>query len=230
MSNMDIWNNNRKIEERYTKRAKLNGQMITSFSLQAVMEMATKQFGPIGKGWGYDIIDERNDAGAVIQNQVTHENGDSQEEVREIVHTLLIQLWYTSDGEKYTVPTQAGETIKMMRTKYGPSFDAAYFKKSLADAIKKSLSMLGFGADIFLGLMDDNEYMQVMHEERELVESSKLPGKIQDFGQEVQVWCKMMSANNVSHSLTAMLKSYTQQANSKCHKLGIPPQKYINRS
>ncbi|WP_434771820.1 hypothetical protein [Pseudomonas entomophila] len=38
-------------------------------------------------------------------------------------------------------------------------------KKSLTDAIKKALSMLSFSADVFLGLFDDNAYVQQRQEE-----------------------------------------------------------------
>jgi len=41
-------------------------------------------------------------------------------------------------------------------------------KKSLTDAIKKALAMLGFSADIFLGLYDDRDYVAERHEEAAL--------------------------------------------------------------
>ncbi|MFK8333452.1 hypothetical protein M2D63_026040, partial [Pseudomonas sp. BJa5] len=44
-------------------------------------------------------------------------------------------------------------------------------KKSLTDAINNSLSMLGFRADVFLGIFDDRDYVQ----QRELL--SKLTGR-----------------------------------------------------
>jgi len=227
--NMRLWNSVRTIDSKYTKAAKVGGQSITSFSLQSVVMMATEQFGKFGKGWGYEVEMERFDEGAIIQPLVSHENGDIQPEVKEITHTLLIRLWYLDDGEKVICPIQAGHTPYLRRTKYGPSHDDEYYKKTIADAIKKSLSMLGFGADIFLGLMDSVEYKNIMDSERELKAASELPAKIETFGQEVHKWCQNYNAVKMSHSLTAMYKGHCQNAYSECRKLGIPPEKYLTK-
>lgn len=226
---MDIWNRNKTIDQKYTKQATVGGQKITSFSLQSVTMMATQEFGPFGKGWGYEVEQERFDEGSIIQDQVTHENGDVQPQVKEITHTLIIRFWYMLDGEKITCPIQAGHTPYLRRTKYGPSHDDEYYKKTLADAIKKSLSMLGFGADIFLGLMDDKHYLQTMASEKQLQEQSELPQKIEEFGKEVHEWCENYNRTTMGHSLQAMYKSHTQKIHSRCSKLGIRPDKYLQK-
>ena len=98
--------------------------------------MATDQFGPIGKGWGYEVESERDDIGAVITKESSYidEKGNTIfiKEEREIVHTLIIRLWYMDDGAKVIMPVQAGHTPKLMRTKYGPKFDDEYYKKTLS--------------------------------------------------------------------------------------------------
>lgn len=227
MSNMDIWNRNKSIDPKYTKQANVGGQKITSFSLQSVTMMATAEFGPFGKGWGYEVEQERFDEGAIIQEQVTHENGDVQPMIKEITHTLVIRFWYLLDNEKIICPIQAGHTPYLRRTKYGPSHDDEYYKKTLADAIKKSLSMLGFGADIFLGLMDDKHYLQTMQSEKDLQASAELPAKIEAFDKEIRQLIKGYKANNLSHSLNAMYKTHCQKIQSECAKLGINPAKYL---
>lgn len=227
MDNMDIWNRNKSIDSRYTKQATVGGQKITSFSLQSVTMMATKEFGPFGKGWGYELEQERFDEGAIIQDKVTHENGDIQPQVKEITHTLVVRFWYVLDGEKITCPVQAGHTPYLRRTKYGPSHDDEYYKKTLADAIKKSLSMLGFGADIFLGLMDDKHYLETIASERQLQAQSELPAKIEEFGREVHRLCDNYNKTTMGHSLAAMHKSNQQTIHTKCSQLGIKPDKYI---
>jgi hypothetical protein len=226
-NNMNIWNRNKSIDSRYTKQATVSGQKITSFSLQSVTMMATAEFGPFGKGWGYEVEQERFDEGAIIQDAVTHENGDTQPMIKEITHTLIIRFWYVLDDEKITCPIQAGHTPYLRRTKYGPSHDDEYYKKTLADAIKKSLSMLGFGADIFLGLMDDKHYLQVKESEKALEAASELPAKIEAFDKEMRKKIQDYKAVNLSHSLEAMYKSHCNQINSECNKLGINPAKYL---
>lgn len=227
MSNMDLWNKVKTIDQRYTKQAKVGGQNITSFSLQSVVMMATEQFGKWGKGWGYEVEKERFDEGSVLQPMITHENGDIQPEVKEITHTLLVRFWYMDGEEKIVCPIQAGHTPYLSRTKYGPSHDSEYYKKTLADAIKKSLSMLGFGADIFLGLMDDQHYLQVMQSEKDMQAASELPAKIEAFDKEIRKKIKGYKSNNLSHSLNAMYKQHCQFIHTECRKLGINPEKYL---
>jgi len=227
--NMSIWAANSSIDSRYTKKATLNGQQITSFSLQAVLLMATQQFGPIGKGWGYEVEMERLDEGSIIQKGATLENGDVIPEIKEITHTLTIRLWYVDGGEKYTMPIQAGHTPYLMGTKYGPKHDNEYYKKSLADAIKKSLSMLGFGADIFLGLMDDVNYTAMLESERMLKEQAELSGKIEEFTERVKNMIALYAKNNLIHSLNAKYQSDCQEVNHTCRKLGLSPEGYIKK-
>ena len=207
MNNMTIYENNRTVDQKYTKSAKVGGMQITSIPLQVVVMMATKEFGPWGKGWGYEVTKERFDEGAILQHAVTHENGDKVPEVKEITHTLIIKLWYMLDNEKIICPEQAGHTPYMSRTKYGPSHDAEYYKKTLADAIKKSFSMLGFGGDIFLGMMDSKEYQEILKSEKELKEAAELPAKIEEFSAEVSSWNKKYASTTLSHTLQAMYKA-----------------------
>lgn len=227
MANMDIWNRNKTIDPKYTKQATVSGQKITSFSLQSVVMMATEEFGPFGKGWGYEVEVERFDEGAIIQQKVTHENGDVEPMIKEVTHTLIIRLWYMDGNEKITCPVQAGHTPYLRSTKYGPSHDEEYYKKTLADAIKKSLSMLGFGADIFLGLTDDAHYQQVIESERQLKESAERPEKIEEFGEQVKRRASMFGDTKMPHSITAMYKSLCQYIHSESAKLQIKPDQYL---
>lgn len=59
--NMQIWNRVEKTDIRFTKKAKVNGQDITSLSGTAMAMKATELFGPVGIGWGWRIIEERFD-------------------------------------------------------------------------------------------------------------------------------------------------------------------------
>lgn len=230
MSNMNIWDRNKTIDPKYTKQATVSGQRITSFSLQSVVMMATAEFGPFGKGWGYEVETERFDEGAIIQQAVTHENGDTEPMIKEITHTLIVRFWYMFGDEKIICPIQAGHTPYLRRTKYGPSHDDEYYKKTLADAIKKSLSMLGFGADIFLGLADDAHYQQVIESERQLKVSAELPEKIEEFGNQVKKKIDLFNGTKMPHSITALYKSLCQYIHSESVKLQIKPDQYLAKA
>lgn len=230
---MDLWNKVKTIDSRYTKQAKLKGQNITTFSFQSVVMMATEQFGMFGKGWGYEVKTERFDEGAVIVQAATYEDANGKQvhdqEVKEITHTLLVSFWYKDNNEKIECPIQAGHTPYLMGTKYGPKHDDEYYKKTIADAVKKSLSMLGFGADIFLGLNDDPAYMSMMQEQKALEEQAKQPELIKDLADRVNQMCDMIGRNDIPHSVTAMANNYNNEIMKKTRELGVPPKTYLDK-
>ncbi|UQI33053.1 hypothetical protein M3M50_10630 [Pseudomonas bijieensis] len=162
--NMQIWEKVEKTETRFTKKAKVNGQDITSLSGTAMVMKATELFGPVGIGWGWKIIDERFDEG----HEIYIGEGDKRACIgREIGHTLKIALWFIQDGQRGEIE-QYGCTRYQYKTSYGMTTDGEAPKKSLTDAIKKALSMLGFSADVFLGLFDDQTYVDQLKEEEAL--------------------------------------------------------------
>ncbi|CAL9958279.1 exonuclease [Vibrio phage K250 g1] len=148
-TNMIIWNQVSESDASTLKHGKVNGQEIKSINGTAVMKKATEVFGPIGKGWGYDITKDEFIQGVPVLDSkaaiITHE----------MMHTIQIKVWYKQGEEVITMPPQFGHTPYIMKTSYGPKTDFDAPKKSLTDAIKKSLSMLGFNADVFLGEWDD---------------------------------------------------------------------------
>ena len=90
--NMHIWSKVDKTDTRFTKKAKVNGQDITSLSGTAMVMKATELFGPVGIGWGWKIIEERFDEG----HEIYFGEGDKRACIgREIGHTLKIALWFT---------------------------------------------------------------------------------------------------------------------------------------
>lgn len=152
--NLKIWSEVCRTAPSGTKEGcKVNGQTITSINGTYMAQEATRLFGPMGHGWGCVIKEERFDQGAPIFNK------NDELIYHESMHTLIVELWYLgSDGEKKTI-THYGHTPYVMRTQYGPKTDFDAPKKSLTDAMKKCLSMLGFSADIYLGYFDDVNYV-----------------------------------------------------------------------
>lgn len=160
-NNMRIWSQVEKTDTRFVKAAKVGGQQITSLNGTAMAMKATELFGPVGIGWGWKIIEERFDKGA----EMFAGEGDKRYSLGiELHHTVKISLWYLLDGQKGEIE-EYGCTPYLYKSKYGTTTDGEAPKKSLTDAIKKSLSFLGFNADVFLGLFDDNDYLQQRQEE-----------------------------------------------------------------
>jgi hypothetical protein len=154
--NMRIWAQVEKTDTRFTKKADVNGQKITSLNGTAMIMKATEVFGPVGLGFGWNIIEERFDPGAEMYSG----EGDKRISLgHELNHTVKIKFWYTRDGQRGELE-QYGCTRYLYKSKYGTTTDGEAPKKSLTDAIKKALSMLGFSADVFLGLFDDADYLE----------------------------------------------------------------------
>ena len=152
VDNMAIWDSVKETPPSRTKTSTFGGREVTTINTQHAFLAATKQFGPIGLGWGYDIEEDRFDDGApLVHKGEIICNG--------VNHTLKIKLWYMHEGKQCFV-TNYGHTKYVYATSYGISCDEEAAKKSLSDAIKKCLSMIGFFADIFLGQYEDAQYRE----------------------------------------------------------------------
>lgn len=159
--NMQIWNRVEKTDTRFTKDAKVGGQQITSLNGTAMIMKATEVFGPVGIGFGWKVTEERFDKGA----EMFVGEGDKRASLGfELNHTVKIMFWFKIDGERGELE-QYGCTPYLYKSKFGTTTDGEAPKNSLTDAIKKSLSMLGFSADVFLGMFDDRDYVQQRQEE-----------------------------------------------------------------
>lgn len=160
--NMMIWDRVEKTDTRFTKDAKVGGQQITSLNGTAMIMKATEVFGPAGIGFGWNVAEERFDKGA----EMFSGEGDKRVSLGfELHHTIKIVFWFKLDGERGEIE-QYGCTPYLYKSKYGTTTDGEAPKKSLTDAIKKSLSMLGFSADVFLGMFDDTNYVQQLQAEQ----------------------------------------------------------------
>lgn len=150
--NMKIWDAVEKSDTKYTKADDTGANRgMTSINGVYLMKRATEIFGSIGIGWGFNILEERLDDCFVI---TTKDNG----EVMTKTHTIKIELWY-KQGAEIGKLVNFGHTKYIYKSKYGVTVDEEAPKKSLTDAIKKCLSMLGFCADIHMGEFEDREYL-----------------------------------------------------------------------
>ncbi len=158
MDNMKLWAGVEKTDPKYTKQFSRGGGFKgTATNATYLARKATEQFGPCGTGWGINVLSEEVFTGAphVIDGQVV---------AHDMIHKVHAKLWYVVDGKRGEVE-QFGQTQIVGRNKNGFYTDEEAPKKSLTDAMSKCLSLLGFSADIHLGLYDDNKYVAELRRE-----------------------------------------------------------------
>ena len=148
VNNLELWEKVEKTNPADTKEITF-GRKITAIDPYKQIKAATKEFGAVGKGWGWSV--ER------VEYLPTNELA------------LLIRLWH---GEKNNSFDHWGQS-SLFIDKAEKKKDTACFKKATTDGVTKCLSLLGFNADVFLGKFDDNKYVQQMKEE--FAEKNKKP-------------------------------------------------------
>ena len=142
MNNLDLWNKVEKTNPKYTKPAKIGGLSITAIAPQYQIMLATEQFGPYGKGFGFKSI----------------ELDYSLVEVFKLV--VFKGVFFHPEGE-FTIINSS----KMYMDRNEKMVDADFAKKIETDALTKALSKLGFNADVHMGRFDDTKYVMEMNAE-----------------------------------------------------------------
>lgn len=167
--NLKIWRSVMRTDPRYTKDLAGAGFEGTSINAEYMIMRATEIFGPIGTGWGFEVLEDRMIPGAPLSEAIYDDKkfvGNRMLRdadgtlITELNHSIKIGFWYLTDigtAERFEA---YGATKYLYKTKHGITCDGEAQKKSLTDAIKKALSLLGFSADVWLGLYDQAEYKQ----------------------------------------------------------------------
>lgn len=160
---LDLWDSVQGTDPKYTKEYKgAGGFQGTAINATYIVKRLTEKFGPVGTGWGYEILDERYDEGGPI------DDGKGNVLCNSSIHTVKLRLWYHPTGEDKKHVDHYGHTPYIYKNKYGVQTEMEPVKKSVTDALKKAASMLGFGSDIHLGMFDDSEYVQEAKSESQL--------------------------------------------------------------
>lgn len=150
--NLELWNKVNTTNPEYTKSFNRGGGFKgTAINPIYQIRRATELFGPVGIGWGWEVLNEEIIKGAPLFSEKLVVGN-------ELIHSLLVKVWYVYEEKRGEV-VQYGATTLVGQNKYGFFTDEETKKKSLTDAIGKALSCLGFSADIHLGLYDDNKYI-----------------------------------------------------------------------
>lgn len=134
--NMRIWEQVDKTDPKDTKKVNTRGGF-TAVDANSQFRKATEIFGPIGIGWGVEIVDVKfppND-------------------------TVAIQMSFWFEKKENNFPVFGCCNLGTNKA------DEDAFKKAQTDGMTKALSMLGFNHDVFQGKFDDNKYVQQRQQE-----------------------------------------------------------------
>lgn len=178
MSNLDQWNRFADIDPAFTKPITGKPYRGTSPNPQYVIRCLTEMFGPVGSGFGWDVVAE-----------------DFTPMGDEVLHWCRIKFWHTDRANTFD---SYGQTKALMKTRNGMMLDEDAPKKSLTDAIIKAASHIGIAANIFLGRWDDQKYVAQVAAE---YQAEKAPGEIDqavailqsapDVGAMTEAWKRM---------------------------------------
>lgn len=210
MDTMKLWDSVQATDPKYTKQFSRGGGFKgTATNATFLAKRATEKFGPMGTGWGLTVVDERVLQGApvIVDGQVV---GHEQ------VHRVHARLWYVLDGQRGEIE-QFGQTQFVGRNKNGWFTDEEAPKKSLTDAMSKCLSLLGFSADIHLGLYDDNKYVTKLREKFDAItedQAKEIHERLKDTDSDVAAflgWLEVESVEAIPSSLFNKAKSALAQ-------------------
>lgn len=186
-NNLHIWRKVQSTDPQYTKALDTGNFTGTSINAEYMFMRATELFGPIGSGWGYEIFEDQMLSGAPMSETIL-ENGKFVGKrilrdadgtlITELNHSIGIRFWYMSNEVRNEVISFGATPYLYMSSKNKTVCDGEVKKKSLTDAIKKALSMLGFSADIYLGHFDNLEYKTENAVEFEIKNAANKAGEL----------------------------------------------------
>jgi len=139
--NLEIWNSLSITDPAFTREIEGKDYKGTTVKPHYVVWRLTEKFGPVGVGWGWEIVDERIDAFG------EHER----------MHVVRMRFWYRPiiagiQVEERATIEQFGQTRYAYMTKGNYlKVDEDAPKKSITDALTKCASYVGAAGDIFLG-------------------------------------------------------------------------------
>lgn len=170
---MKIWNKVGTTDPDHAKKVSF-GRTFTAIDAHSQVMEATRLFGPVGEGWGYDTTFGFHNT----------ERGET------FVWCDLILWWSPYE-------TWEGMPAPSARRQFGPirgmcvvqgvkadnkpkPSDNDAGKKAMTDALTKALSHLGFNADVFLGMFDDNKYVEDLRKTKEQEDTASRKAYEQD--------------------------------------------------
>lgn len=227
--NLKLWESVEETDPSFTRDGQIG---LTTINAQYMFRRATEKFGVVGVGWGYEILEERYDEGKpfFLVEKVGEEMKPIQ--LNEKNHTLKVRFWAKIGDEKSEV-TQYGHTKYLYKSRYGVTVDEEAPKKSLTDALKKSLSLYGFSADVYLGYFDDDNYVRESRERHEIKNADNAQEALAAKRAEFLEWFERQ-VNTIGKipskvSLKALYVKVKQECYSRCRAINSKPEAYVEK-
>ena len=159
-NNKLYWDKLKETDPDWTKSINKGFGNITTIDPMWQIGKMTEVFGPVGKGWSYDI-------------NYTYTEQLVFAEVK-IVWTDKDDVWY-----KYGPVS----SVQKLWRKTGALDDEAP-KKAMTDAMTKAFSHLGLCADVFLGMFDNVKYVEKVKKDLAMATADKTKVKEVKLGNE----------------------------------------------
>ncbi|MGN8023028.1 hypothetical protein ACTJJ7_20175 [Phyllobacterium sp. 22229] len=145
--NLALWEKLGKTDPAHTKSfSRSGGFKGTAIKPMWSYKRMTEEFGPVGQGWGV----YRPEFQVVPASE------------GEVLVFCTVSIWYQKPDQ---IAFGVGGDKAVGKNKYGLSADDEAFKKAYTDAVTNALKMIGVGADVHMGMFDDNKYVNAMKEE-----------------------------------------------------------------
>ena len=147
MSNLDLWNKVEKTDLDFVKKVNQRGGY-TAISPQYQLKKATEMFGSYGDGFGLSQSE--------FDMSIYEFDGV-------IIHKAV--FFYRIHGERVEFPiSNAIQAAK--QTKNGKFVDVDFAKKVETNTVSKALSKIGFNADVYMGMFEDDQYLYELNNEQ----------------------------------------------------------------
>lgn len=147
MTKMNLWDRLGRTDPAHTKPFKRSGGFSgTSIKPIYSYRRMTEEFGSCGEGWGV--------------NEPTFQVVNGSE--GEVLVFCTASIWY---GARDRVVYGVGGDKAVVKQSSGLRGDDEAFKKAFTDGITNALKMIGVGADVHMGMFDDDKYVNSLKEE-----------------------------------------------------------------
>ena len=191
---MEIWDRVAKTDPSQTKQVEF-GRKFTAIDAHSQVMEATREFGPVGQGWGYENV-----------------YGETHLQDGRIIAWCDVTLWWAPAGEWEGIktpgyhrqfgPVRGSAMLHKGDSKKLPDTDA--YKKASTDGLTKLISHLGFNADVFLGKFDDNKYVEGLQKEK----TAEATASQQLYAEERQGFIDKIQACKDTKGMDAVLADY----------------------
>jgi len=138
--NMKLWSAVSTSDPAHLKRVSFGSRSFTAIDPQSQIEVMTREFGPVGQGWGWH---------ADCKTYESEFEGKTR-----IIYVAEVTVW-TGNTNNTFGPFPGCRTF--VNDKGRMNEDAP--KMAVTDGLTKALSHLGLNADVFLGKHDGNKYL-----------------------------------------------------------------------